>query len=479
YMPTLFPAASFSEAMRILQTQDARIREIPEVADVLGKIGRAESALDPAPAAMVETYVMLKPRDQWRPGVTALDIWEEINRVATLPGVTPATPLQPIEGRVVMLQSGIKAPMAIRIYGDSLAGLAEASLSVADTLRESGLVNPASVNPDIVMGKPYIEFTVDRERSARYGMSTQMVNQVIETALGGTNVTTTFEGRERYPIQIRYQRSLREQLENVERVPIVSPSGAVIPLETLATKELVWGPGLISSENARLVAHVAFAPTGALGDLETVQELEETLRVKQANGELKLPAGYSLEAVGSFQNQIEANQRLLFIVPLVIAVNLLLIYLEFRDLVLALIIFLQIPVAFAGGMIGVAWLGIEMNTAIWVGFIALFGISVDDGIVIATYMRQRFESEPEASPARVRELTIEAGKRRIRPCLMTAATTFAALLPVMLADGRGADVARAMAIPVFAGMFVELVSLFVVPVIYCGYREWQRPTTVA
>ena len=199
YMPTLYPAASFSQGIEVLQTQDALINEIPEVENVLGKIGRVESALDPAPGVMIETYVMLKPEAQWREGVTIDGIWSQINAVATLPGVTPASPLQPIEGRVVMLQSGIKAPMAIRVYGDNLDGLAEAARNVAERLRQIPQVNAATVNPDIVLGMPYVEFEVDRETAARFGMTTMAVNQVIETALGGMNLTQTVEGRERYP----------------------------------------------------------------------------------------------------------------------------------------------------------------------------------------------------------------------------------------------------------------------------------------
>ncbi|NOX57194.1 MAG: efflux RND transporter permease subunit [Planctomycetes bacterium] len=500
YMPTLYPAASFSQAMQVLQTQDVLIREIPEVADVLGKIGRIESALDPAPAAMVETYVMLKPKEQWRPGVTPRDIWDEINRVATLPGVTPASPLQPIEGRVVMLQSGIKAPMAIRIYGDSLDGLAEAAWSVAEHLKNNPYVDPATVNPDIVLGKPYIEFEVDREAAARYGMTTRMVNQIIETALGGVNLTTTVEGRERYPIRIRYQRDLRERIDELRRLPVVTNTDEVVPLERLAKMTTTWGPGAISSENARLVAHVAFATSGLAGDLESVAAIEESLRQTQRAGRrsapdgqspassvakadvssantplppLDLPDGYVLEAVGSFQNQIEANRRLMWLVPLVILTNLLIIYLQFRHLPITLAVFSGIPVAFGGGMILLGLEGIEMNTAIWVGFIALFGIAVDDGVVIATYLDQVFTRRQVRTVEDIRNATVEAGLRRIRPCLMTTATTVVALIPVLVSTGRGADVARAMALPVFGGMVVELVTLFVVPVVFCGYKEFK------
>lgn len=478
FMPTLYPAGSFSQGMEVLQTQDVLIRQIPEVQDVLGKLGRAESALDPAPGVMIETYVMLKPEPEWREGVTIHSIWNEINQVATVPGVTPASPLQPIEGRVVMLQSGIKAPMAIRVYGDSLDGLAKASRDIAERLRQIPQVNAATVNPDIVLGVPYVEFEVDRETAARYGMSTMAVNQIIETALGGMNLTQTVEGRERYPIRIRYQRNLRERIDDLPRLPVVTESGEVVPLETLARMHTTWGPGMISSEDARLVAHVAFAPSRKAGDLETVDAVSEDLQQAQADGVLKLPAGYSLLPVGSFQNQIEANRRLMMIIPVVILLELLIIYLNFRNLPLTFIVFSQVPIAIFGGMIGLGLFDVEMNTAVWVGLIALIGIAEDDGVVIATYMEQLFAARPMRTIQDIREATVDAGRRRIRPCLMTAFTTFAALIPVMLATGRGADVARSMALPVFFGMAIELVSLFIVPVLYCGFMEFKLRTDV-
>jgi Cu(I)/Ag(I) efflux system membrane protein CusA/SilA len=230
---------------------------------------------------------------------------------------------------------------------------------------------------------------------------------------------------------------------------------------------------MISSEDARLVAHIAFAPSGMAGDLETVEAVNDELREAQASGTLSLPTGYALLPVGSFQNQIEANRRLMVIIPIVIFVDLLIIYLNFRNLPLALIIFSQIPIAIFGGMIGLGIFNVEMNTAIWIGLIALIGIAEDDGVVIATYMEQLFARRPLRTVQDIREATVEAGRRRIRPCLMTAFTTFAALLPVMMATGRGADVARAMALPIFFGMFVELISLFIVPVLYCGYMEFK------
>jgi Cu(I)/Ag(I) efflux system membrane protein CusA/SilA len=504
YMPSLYPAASFNQAMEVLQTQDAMIKQIPEVENVLGKIGRVESALDPAPAAMIETYIMLKPREQWRAGMTGQKIWDEINRVATLPGITPASPLQPIEGRVVMLQSGIKASMAVRIQGDDLDGLSEASLAVAEHLKQHHYVNAGTVNPDIVLGKPYFEFDVNREEAARYGMTTMMVNQVVAAGLGGVDVTTTVEGRERYPIQIRYRRDLREKMDELGGVPVVTSTGEVVPLRRLADVTTTWGPGAMNSEDARLVAHVSFSPQKGAGDLETVEAVETSLRSARKNGTLKFPEGnFDWKMVGSFENQIKTNQRLwwlgplldiddpkriasnddvvpyvvnripLGLVPLAVLINLMLIYLAFRNFPISLIVFLGIPVSFAGGMMAVAVMGVDMNTAVWVGFIALFGIAVDDGVVMATYIQQVLRRRRIETVDQLREAIYEAGLKRIRPCVMTTVTTLVALLPVMLSTGRGADVARAMALPAFGGMLVEPFTSFIVPTLYCAYMEMK------
>lgn len=483
YMPSLYPAASFNQAMEILQAQDAMIKQIPEVDNVLGKIGRVESALDPAPAAMVETYVTLKPRSTWRDGMTERKIWDEINAVATLPGVTPASALQPIEGRVVMLQSGIKASMAIRIYGDNLQGLSKAAIAVAAHLKTLPQVNAGTVNPDIVMGKPYVEFEVDRKQAARYGMNTMMVNQIVAAGLGGVDVTETVEGRERYPIQVRYERSVRERIEDLDAVPVVTHTNEVVPLKELAQVSTTWGPGAINSEDARLVAHVSFSPAKKGGDLETVaavmKSLTEARRIAMnapqvaAAGGLHFPDGnFELQPVGSFQNQIEANERLMWIIPMVILINLLLHYLHFRDLPLSLVVFSGIPFAAAGGMIAVAVMCVDSNTAIWVGFIALFGLAADDGIVIATYMKKVLDERNISSIEELREAIFFAGLKRVRPCLMTTITTLAALMPVLVSTGRGADVARAMALPVFGGMLIEPFTSFIVPTLYCAYREF-------
>ena len=338
YMPTLYPAVSFSQAMQVLQTQDQLISQIPEVKNVLGKIGRADTALDPAPTSMIETYVMLKPKSQWREGMDKQSIWSEILQRATLPGVTPASLLQPIEGRVVMLQSGIKANMAIRIYGDDLKKLARVTRDIAAHLKHLDSVNPLTVNPDIVLGKPYVEFTVDRKGASRYGLSVDSINQVIAAGLGGQSVTMTYEGRERYAVQVRYQRDYLEDVKKLGATPIVTNSGQKIPLRAVAKLQTLWGPAAISSENARLVAHVSFSPSATKGPVETVDSVMQSLLDSQKSGKLNLPTGYELEPVGSFQSQLETNRTLYWVIPLVVAINLVILYLMFKSWIISLLI---------------------------------------------------------------------------------------------------------------------------------------------
>ncbi len=262
--------------------------------------------------------------------------------------------------------------------------------------------------------------------------------------------------------------------DELERIPIVTKTGKTVPLGRLASLTTTWGPAAINSEDARLVAHVAFSPAEGADPLKTVEQVMQSLTNARKNGELRFPDGnFELEPVGSFRNQIEANRRLMVIIPLVLLLNIFIIYLQFRRLPLTLIVFAGIPVAFGGGMIALAIGGVELNTAVWVGFIALFGIAIDDGVVIATYLNQTLKHHPLGSIEDIRDAVVTAGLKRIRPCLMTTLTTVIALLPVLLATGRGADVARAMAIPIFGGMSVELITLFVVPVVYSGFLEFK------
>jgi Cu(I)/Ag(I) efflux system membrane protein CusA/SilA len=277
-------------------------------------------------------------------------------------------------------------------------------------------------------------------------------------------------------VQVRYERMLRDEIDQLDRLPVVTPAGETIPLGNLARMTTTWGPPEINSENARLVAYVMFSPSGVMGSLETAATVEQSLRDAMAMppgaaGRLDLPEGYFVEAIGAFREQIASNRRLMFIIPLVILINLFLIYLQFRNLWIALIIFAAIPVGFSGGMIFLALAGVKMNTAIWVGFVAVFGLVVDDGVLMATYLDQVFRRRRLESIAQIRDAVVDAGLKRIRPALMTSFTTFAALTPVLLATGRGADVAKAMALPVFGGMVFVLITLFVVPVLFSLMME--------
>ena len=401
-----------------------------------------------------------------------------------------------------MLASGIKASMAIRIYGDSLKGLGIVANRVAQELKKNKLVDPATINPDVVLGKPYYEFEVDRDEAARYGMSTEMVNQIVGAGLGGVNVTNTVEGRERYPVQVRFKREIREQVDQLGRVPVITPTGDVVPLDRLATLSTSWGPGVITSEDSRLVAHVMFSPSKIKGDIETVESVIAALKNARESGAMQFPEGnFEMVPVGSFENQVKSNLRLWWLaplldldypdeivtvkdriayvlnwtpmglVPLAMIINFFLLYLSFRNFSIAATIFSAIPVSFAAGMVAIAIADVQMNTAIWIGFIALFGIAVDDGVVMATYIQQLVRRRKPSTIDELRTTVHEAGMKRVRPCLMTTITTLVALLPVLVATGRGADVARAMAIPVFGGMLVEPFSSFVVPTVYCAIAE--------
>ncbi|MFW7377245.1 MAG: efflux RND transporter permease subunit [Oligoflexus sp.] len=470
YMPTLYPAVSFQQALHILQTQGQLIRQIPEVIDVLGKIGRVESALDPAPVSMIETYVTLKAPDQWRAGLSRRELWREINEIATLPGITQASILQPIEGRVVMLQSGIRAPMAIRIYGDNLHELAKASQDIGQVLQGIPEIDARTVNPDLVLGSPYAEFEIDRLRSARFGLSVKSIQDTIESTIAGKHIGYTIEGRQRFPIELRYPLHYRQNLEALANIPLVTQSGELLRMKDLAHMETSWGPSMISSENGLLVAHVSFSGTGNVGALRTVDAATAGIQQALQDKQINLPTGYRWEAVGSFLNQLEANKRLALLIPLAVIINFIIIYLSFRSVAVSLIIFTGIPIAFGGGMLLLAISGFQINTAVWVGFIAVFGIAVDDGVLQATYIKSVFQQRDIHSWSDIRQAIEEAAMMRVRPCIMTTMTTLVALLPVLLSQGTGADVAKAMAIPIFGGMFFALVVLLVVPVIYSRYH---------
>jgi Cu(I)/Ag(I) efflux system membrane protein CusA/SilA len=504
YMPTTMPHASFGQALDMLHTMDAAIQEIPEVDRAVGKLGRAESPLDPAPISMFETVVTYKPEfgvDQdgnrvrnWRDHIRSPgDIWEEIIEAARAPGLTSAPMLMPINTRIIMLQSGMRAPMGIKVYGPDLATIEAFGMKLEGLIRDVRGVRPETVFADRVVGKPYIEIDINREAIGRYGLTISRVQDVIQVALGGRTLTRTVEGRERYPVRVRYMREERDSMEALGRVLVSAPGGEQIPLEQLTEVRYVKGPQVIKSEDTFLTSYVLFDKLPELSEVDVVQNARAFLSSKIESGELDVPAGVSYRFAGSYENQVRSEQRLILLIPVALTLVFLLLYIQFRRVLTTLIIYSGVVLCVAGGFIliwlyGRPWFldfevfgtdmqhlfhvgTINLSVAVWVGVIALLGIATDTGVVMATYLAQRFRAAPAHTVEEVRERVVEAGQRRVRPCLMTTATTALALLPVITSQGRGADVMVPMALPSIGGMGAILLTLFVVPVLYAWVEE--------
>ncbi|MGB5285522.1 MAG: efflux RND transporter permease subunit, partial [Polyangiales bacterium] len=429
-------------------------------------------------------------RDQIR---SPRDIWDEIVKAANAPGLTSAPMLMPINTRIIMLQSGMRAPMGIKVYGPDLQTIEAFGMELERLLRQVPAIRPETVFADRVVGKPYVEIDIDREAIGRYGLTVGRVQDVIQVALGGKMLTRTVEGRERYPVRARYMREERDSIEALGRVLVSAPAGEQIPLEQLAEIRYAKGPQVIKSEDTFLTSYVLFDKHPELSEVDVVEEARTFLSGKIARGELQVPTGVSYRFAGSYENQVRSEQRLLLLIPVALMLVFLLLYLQFRRVVTTLIIYSGVLLCVAGGFIliwlyGQRWfldfeiLGTDMqhlfhigtvnlSVAVWVGVIALLGIATDTGVVMATYLAQRFRASPAHTIEDVRERAVEAGQRRVRPCLMATATTALALLPVITSQGRGADVMVPMALPSVGGMGAILLTLFVVPVLYAWVEE--------
>ena len=532
FMPTVSPHASIEEAVDALRTLDAAIATVPEVSQVVGKIGRVESPLDPAPISMIETVVNYlpeyrgdakgralkfrtdkegnflyeddelipdesgKPFRQWRPHIKSPeDIWREIDKVAKLPGATGAPKLQPIETRLVMLRTGMRAPMGIKIKGPSLEIIEDFGLQLERLLRSGEVagLSTSTVNADRIVGKPYLEIVPDRQAAKRYGLNIADIHQTIQLAVGGMVVSTTIEGRERYGVQVRYAREMRDSAEALEKTLVTSKEGAMVPLSQLSEIRYVRGPQVIKAEDTFLTGYLTFGSEAGFAEIDVVETAQAFLKEKEAAGELVRPPGVRYEFAGNYESALDFNRTLAVMLPLCLVSIFILLYLQNKSVSTTLIIFSGVMVAWSGGFL-MLWLygrpgfldfsvfginlrelfqvnPVNLSTAVWVGFLALFGIATDDGVVIATYLRQKFAELEPTSVAEIRDATIEAGLRRVRPCLMTTGTTLLALLPVLTSTGRGSDIMVPMAIPVFGGMAIELMTMFVVPVLFCLTRE--------
>ncbi len=534
YMPTTMPHASIGEATDILKELDRRIMSVPEVKSAVGKIGRVDSPLDPAPISMVETIIEYqseyivddhnrrilfaydedldayardsagglirdedgRPYRQWRDEIKSpQDIWDAITLAAQMPGLTSAPKLQPIETRIVMLQSGFRAPMGIKVFGPDLESIESFGYELEKLLKQVPSVQPAAVFADRIVGKPYLEIEIDRARIARYGLQIADVQEVIEVAIGGKPLSMSVEGRERYPIRVRYLRELRDQPDTLGDILIASPDGAQIPLRELADIVYKRGPQMIKSEDTFLVSYVLFDKLPGYAEVSVVEDARDFINARINSGELRVPPGVTFEFAGAYKNQVRAAHTLAIVLPLSLAVIFLLIYFQFKRVSTTLMIFSGVFVAWSGGFL-MLWLYAQpwfmdfdllgtnmrqllqvreynLSVAVWVGFLALFGIATDDGVVMATRIEQSMKEEHPSSIEAIRACVVAGGRLRIRAAVMTSATTILALLPVLTSSGRGSDIMIPMAIPTFGGMVVASLTWFVVPILYSGWAEFR------
>jgi Cu(I)/Ag(I) efflux system membrane protein CusA/SilA len=545
-MPTTMPHSGIQENLDVIRILDKRVNAIPEVETVVGKWGRVNSALDPAPTSMYENVInyrseyilnekghrmrfrvnkqgafelqdgtVYNPQEedfrilgldeliedkkgkyfrQWRDEIeTPNDIWDEIIKQATVPGLTSAPKLQPIATRLVMLQTGMRAPMGIKVYGPDLESIEMVGLEIEKHLKQVDGVSPMSVFADRVVGKPYLELEIDRDAIARYGLNVRNLQNVLSGAVGGMKLTTTVEGRERFPVRLRYAREFRDNPEDLKKILIPTPSGAQIPLGELVTMNYVRGPQMIKSENTFLVSYVIFDKKEGYAEVDVVENAQDYLNGLLDSGEFELPAGVSYVFTGNYENQVRATKRLAMVLPISLIIIFLILYFQFKSVTSTSLIFTGIIVAISGGFImlwlyGQPWflngsLGgislrglfqvhtINLSVAVWVGFIALFGIATDDGVLISTYIKQLMEKKKPQSVNELREIILEAGSKRVRPAMMTTATTIIALLPVLTSTGKGSDIMVPMAIPLFGGMTIEVLTMFMVPVLYSMWQE--------
>jgi Cu(I)/Ag(I) efflux system membrane protein CusA/SilA len=496
YMPSLLPQSGLGPAVEVNSRQDLAIASVPEVESVVGKLGRAESALDPAPISMMESIVILKPESEWRTvpvkrwfsswpdwlkaplaffapesrRITKSEILTELQERTAIPGVLP-TWLQPIQTRLVMLQTGFRAMMGVKIFGSDLKTIETIGLQIESLLHT--VPGATDVVADRIVGKPYLEFEIDRDRIARYGVNIRDVQDVIEIAIGGMNIMESVEGRERYPIRVRYLREFREDIPELEKILLPTSSGAQIPLSQVVTIKSVLGPQEIKGERGLLVGYVTMN-TRDRDEVSVVEDAEKLLQDALKDGRLTLPAGYYWEWSGQFENQVRATKRMQILIPVCLAIMFVMLYLGFERWWIAPIIYFSILVSAAGGFIMLGLWGANLSIAVWVGFLVLFGVVDDDGVVMSTYLEGLFDNRTFKSVQEIRETVIQAGLKRVRPGLMTISTTIFGLLPIFWSQGRGSDVMQPMAIPSVGGMAVSLlVTIYIAPCLFCAVEEWK------
>ncbi len=471
YMPTTFPGISIGKAQELLQQTDKLIRTVPEVNRVFGKIGRAETATDPAPLTMIETVIQLKPREAWRPGMTLEKLKGELDALVKFPGLTNAW-VMPIKTRIDMLATGIKTPVGIKVAGPELAVIEDIGAQIEQVVKQ--VPGTVSAFSERVAGGRYITVDVDRLKASRFGLNIADVHEIVRAAVGGMNVAQTVEGLERYPINLRYPQDVRNSVEELRMLPVVTPNGAHIPLEEVADIRVTEGPPMIKSENARLNGWIFVDIEGRdLGSY--VAEAQRTV-----DEQVKLPPGYSIAWSGQYEYMVRAKERLILVVPLTLVIIMLLLYLNFRSLPEVLIIMGTLPLALGGGVWLLYLLDYNLSVAVGVGFIALAGVAVEIGVLMLVYLNQALAEKHQVAQSQERRLTLEdlreavtAGALlRVRPILMTVSAIIAGLLPIMLGGGTGAEVMHRIAAPMVGGMLsATLLTLVVIPAVYLLWKQ--------
>jgi Cu(I)/Ag(I) efflux system membrane protein CusA/SilA len=545
-MPTAMPHAGMQMNISNLRTLDMAVTAIPEVEMVVGKAGRTESSLDPAPMSMYENMILYKTEyatskdghrlrfktdnsgnfilkdersisnaeaiaknltiikliqdedgayfRQWREHIhSADDIWNEIVAVTKLPGVTSAPKLQPIETRLIMLQTGMRAPMGIKVKGDNLESIEAFGIALETILTTVEGVKPSSVFADRIIGKPYLMIDIDRNAISRYGLSIVDVQNQIQVAIGGMKMTTTVEDRERYNIVLRYPRELRDNPEKIKDIFISTKDNGQIPLGDIVNIRYEQGPQAIKSEDGFLIAYVLFDKLDGFAEAEVVENAQSAINKAKNDGSLNNPASINYKFAGNYEQQIRANDRLAIVIPLALFLIFLILYFQFNSILTSLMVFTGVFVAFSGGFIMIWFYGqdwfmnfslfevnmrdlfqmktLNLSVAVWVGFLALFGIATDDGVLIATFLKDSFKRNTPQSIEEIRDAVVEGGLRRVKPAMMTTATTILALLPILTSTGKGAGIMLPMAIPSFGGMTLQVITMFTVPILYALWKE--------
>ncbi|MFV2058667.1 MAG: efflux RND transporter permease subunit, partial [Thiohalomonadales bacterium] len=458
YMPTTFTGISIGKVGEILQITDRMIKTIPEVDTVFGKAGRAETATDPAPLTMIETTIQFKPKSEWRPGMTMEKLKKELNEKIKIPGLTNAW-VMPIKTRIDMISTGIKTPLGIKILGSDLGVIQEIGEQIEAVVKT--IPGALSVFSERVAGGRYINIDINRKLAARYGLNVADVQEIVGKAVGGANVTWTVEGLERYPVNIRYPRSVRDSLEDLAALPIVSPTGTHVTLGDISKITIDDGPGLIKSEDARRTGWVFVDIAGRdLGSF--VAEAQKAVLER-----VELPGGYSLGWSGQYEYMLRAKERLTYVVPLTLVIILLLLYFNFNNFTESFIVMFSVPLALVGAFWLIWLLGYNFSVAIGVGLIALAGLAAEFGVIMLVYLNQSLREMKPTDLATVKGAIIEGAVMRVRPKAMTATVIIAGLFPIMVGTGTGSEVMQRIAAPMLGGMITApLVSMLLVPALY-------------